>query len=165
MKMIFAVVANGGKAMMIKCEICEAISEQNKFPINNICPVCLHTGCLVIVKKPTKEQLRMLEELRRKAMRPIDADALDIMEYREEFPNGAEDRGWNAAVRMINDYIQRAPTLDYKDLVPQGEWVNNADDYPECNRCGYMPVYDPAIDDIAYSNFCPECGVRMKGVD
>lgn len=51
--------------MIIKCEICEAISEQNKYPINNICPVCLHTGCLSIVKKPTKEQLRMLEELRK----------------------------------------------------------------------------------------------------
>ena len=55
------------------------------------------------------------------------------------------------------------PNVGYKDLVPQGEWVNNADDYPECNRCGYMPVYDPAIDDIAYSNFCPNCGARMKG--
>lgn len=42
------------------------------------------------------------------------------------------------------------------------EWKNNKDEYPECTNCGYMPAYDPAIDDIWYSMFCPQCGARMK---
>jgi hypothetical protein len=94
-------------------------------------------------------------------MRAIDADALK-----------KAMRMWPRTRQPVLIYtgtilkgIDDAPTLDYKDLVPQGEWVNNADDYPECNRCGYMPVYDHAIDDIAYSNFCPNCGARMKGAD
>lgn len=87
-------------------------------------------------------------------MRAIDADA--VQKY-------AEAEFFYDESKVVEYALSIAPTLDYKDLVPQGEWVNNADDYPECNRCGYMPVYDPAIDDIAYSNFCPNCGARMKG--
>ena len=44
----------------------------------------------------------------------------------------------------------------------RAEWKNNKDEYPECTNCGYMPAYDPAIDDIWYSPFCPQCGARMK---
>lgn len=42
------------------------------------------------------------------------------------------------------------------------EWKNNKDEYPECTNCGYMPAYDPAIDDIWYSLFCPQCGAKMS---
>lgn len=92
-------------------------------------------------------------------MRIIDADALDIMEYREEFPNGAEDRGWNAAVRIINDYIQKAPALDYKDLVPQGEWIGCRGGNATCSRCRIRQkaVYD----DDNEQHFCGHCGARM----
>ena len=45
----------------------------------------------------------------------------------------------------------------------KGEWRNNKDDYPECDKCGYMPQYDPMIDDIYYSDFCPNCGADMRG--
>ena len=45
----------------------------------------------------------------------------------------------------------------------RGEWRNNKDEYPECTRCGYMPQYDPMIDDIYYSDFCPHCGSDMRG--
>ena len=34
----------------------------------------------------------------------------------------------------------------------KGEWRNNKDDYPECTRCGYMPLPD----------FCPNCGADMR---
>ena len=44
----------------------------------------------------------------------------------------------------------------------KGEWVNNSDGYPECNRCGYKPQYDPMFDDIYYSDFCPNCGSDMR---
>jgi ribosomal protein S27AE len=44
----------------------------------------------------------------------------------------------------------------------KGEWRNNKDEYPECTRCGYMPQYDPMIDDIYYSDFCPNCGADMR---
>ena len=47
----------------------------------------------------------------------------------------------------------------------KGEWRNNKDDYPECDKCGYMPQYDPMIDDIYYSDFCPNCGADMTGGD
>lgn len=44
----------------------------------------------------------------------------------------------------------------------KGEWRNNKDEYPECDKCGYMPQYDPMIDDIYYSDFCPNCGADMR---
>lgn len=48
------------------------------------------------------------------------------------------------------------------DTSLRAEWKNNKDEYPECTNCGYMPQYDPAIDDIWYSAFCPQCGARME---
>lgn len=105
-------------------------------------------------------------------MRPIDADELmeeiagmSIVITGLRIGNGVLTEFAQEYRKSVLRIIDEAPTIGYKDLVPQGEWVNNADDYPECNRCGYMPAYDPAIDDIAYSNFCPHCGARMKGND
>lgn len=54
-----------------------------------------------------------------------------------------------------------APAADVEPVV-HAEWRNNKNDYPECTNCGYMPAYDPAIDDIWYSPRCPKCGARMK---
>ncbi len=54
-----------------------------------------------------------------------------------------------------------APAADVEPVV-NAEWRNNKNDYPECTNCGYMPAYDPEIDDIWYSPHCPKCGARMK---
>ena len=59
--------------------------------------------------------------------------------------------------------VGRAPAADV-EVVKHGRWENNKDDYPECNQCGYMPQYDPAIDDIFYSPYCPNCGAKMMEV-
>ena len=54
-----------------------------------------------------------------------------------------------------------APATDVEPVV-HAEWRNNKNDYPECTNCGYMPAYDPEIDDIWYSPRCPKCGAKMK---
>lgn len=46
-------------------------------------------------------------------------------------------------------------------LAVHAKWENNKDEYPECTNCGYMPMFDPAIDDIYYSPYCPDCGAKM----
>ena len=62
--------------------------------------------------------------------------------------------------RAVRDLIANGVVVREK-----GEWRNNKDDYPECTRCGYMPQYDPMIDDIYYSDFCPNCGSDMRGAE
>lgn len=57
--------------------------------------------------------------------------------------------------------LERLPASDVEPVV-HAEWRNNKNDYPECTNCGYMPAYDPEIDDIWYSPRCPKCGARMK---
>ena len=44
------------------------------------------------------------------------------------------------------------------------KWVfgSNNKEYPSCSNCGYMPPYEHAIDDILYTNYCPECGKEMR---
>lgn len=43
-----------------------------------------------------------------------------------------------------------------------GKWVNDINDIPMCNQCGYMTPYDRAIDDYEYGNYCPNCGAKME---
>ena len=60
----------------------------------------------------------------------------------------------------VKRLIDEQPTADVKEVV-HAEWKNNSEDYPECTNCGYMPMFDPHIDDIYYSPFCPYCGATM----
>lgn len=53
------------------------------------------------------------------------------------------------------------PLADVKEEI-YAKWDNNSDDYPECTSCGYMPMFDPHIDDIYYSPYCPNCGAKMS---
>ena len=50
-------------------------------------------------------------------MRLIDAEALDILSYLEEFPESEEDRAWNIAVRAVYDYINSADTVCSESIV------------------------------------------------
>lgn len=41
-------------------------------------------------------------------------------------------------------------------------WANNIHDLPICSKCGNYAVFDHAIDDYCYSDYCPKCGARME---
>ena len=84
-------------------------------------------------------------------MRPIDADLAPI--YLNE-----------QGCKMIKDM----PTLSYKDLVPQGEWITEKehDDYTavKCTACGGILLVKWSCEIHKYRH-CPNCGARMKGAD
>ena len=57
-------------------------------------------------------------------------------------------------------FLEDAPAVEAVEI-NHGQWINNKDDYPECDNCGYRPMYDHMIDDIFYSPYCPNCGSKM----
>ena len=89
--------------------------------------------------------------------RPIDADALIERSVPLE---GLDGSGIPYVVRAVPVmFIDDAPTLDYKDLVPQGEWIDCRGGDATCSRCGIRQkaVYD----DDNEQHFCGHCGARM----
>lgn len=66
---------------------------------------------------------------------------------------------WAIAQYMFYTWL---PNLDYKDLVPQGEWIE--DGYAEkpcvCSYCGEEAHYTSTLN--GKPPFCPQCGARMK---
>ena len=92
-------------------------------------------------------------------MRLIDADAISWCNY--DLDN------YHFFIGVDKEYVDKLPTLDWKNLVPQGRWVTNEingapkelrDAY--CSECkvnsGFN--YSAAIEEL---NFCPNCGARM----
>lgn len=75
--------------------------------------------------------------------------------------DGGNNRGRENWIRAA---VKALPAADVRE-VKQGEWRNNKNDYPECTECGYMPMFDPNMDDIYYSPYCPNCGAMMGGQD
>lgn len=64
------------------------------------------------------------------------------------------------------DYIDSAPTIEPK----QGKWIGEGDGYADggivydiwyCSNCDHCEEGE----ELALPNFCPNCGIRMKGVD
>lgn len=85
-------------------------------------------------------------------LRPIDAYALRNKK-KKAIINTHERYGCE-----VVEYIEiiNAPTLDYKDLVPQGEWTTTDTVLGRCcvcSVCGSCPSME--------YRFCPYCGARM----
>lgn len=95
-------------------------------------------------------------------MDDISRDALieAVQEVMQETPPG-DVRG---GLSLVFPILSEVPAADVRE-VKRGEWRNNKNDYPECTECGYMPMYDPNMDDIYYSSYCPNCGAEMGGRD
>lgn len=51
------------------------------------------------------------------------------------------------------------------DARPQGEWKGNNFGEHSCPLCGHPALYEEEPDDYyeVQSNFCPHCGVDMRG--
>lgn len=86
-------------------------------------------------------------------MRLIDADALYLKFINADWYDSDDH---DTAEKHLLD----APTVS----LVEAEWQNGEkDEYPHCTNCDYMPMYDPHIDDIYYSPYCPNCGAKMEG--
>ena len=76
---------------------------------------------------------------------------------------GSYTAGWDEAINAAYKAIQDEPAADVAPVV-RGEWIT-IDDISKCSKCGYIPAYDSAIDDLFYSPYCPSCGAKMDGGD
>ena len=66
------------------------------------------------------------------------------------------------AVEFI-DAIRTIPSADR----PQGKWIAKTENYHShwvCSECGAWALLD-FNEQMFLSNFCPDCGARMKGAD
>ena len=66
--------------------------------------------------------------------------------------------------RGRTEFDQVLMTLPSADR-PTGEWVNDGDYVPQCSECGYVPRYIKIFNKFDRSDWCPNCGARMKGAD
>lgn len=90
-------------------------------------------------------------------MRIIDADAL-IRAIKDDTDLLAHEK-----IYCIKN-AREAPTLDYKDLIHQGEWVMRGGKL-YCTHCGKKAGVARDSEDFWYTkgtDFCPNCGARMK---
>ena len=87
----------------------------------------------------------------------IEREAIEKAFAKEIHTNYLDDyaKGFQAALLAV----MSIPAADVAP-VNHGEWKNN-DGIAMCSECGYIPPYDNAIDDIFYSNYCPNCGAKM----
>lgn len=67
---------------------------------------------------------------------------------------------WSHAYADFIDDINNQPAADVAP-VKHGKWTT-IDGISRCSECGYIPLYDNAIDDLFYSDYCPNCGARME---
>jgi hypothetical protein len=90
-------------------------------------------------------------------MRPIDADML-LEKIRDKLCVKSLD--WLLpSERAIVKEVKNAPTIEPK----QGEWIETTEG-TMCSNCHLFP-YDEYHIANWHSDFCPNCGARMKGAD
>ena len=99
-----------------------------------------------------KEQKSKLDLISRQA-----ATSIPIIpkEHRKVFKgeDDAFETGWNEALACVN----MIPSADR----PRGEWIDeNNSNYANCSECGYQI---DTHEERGYHNFCPHCGVDMRG--
>ena len=99
-------------------------------------------------------------------MRLIDADALINRMYHDAFETDTDMQKWDSGCwiryKMFENAIDEQPTIEPK----QGEWIKTTPwsygagmgevygYYQKCSNCGK--------EFMDKSNFCPNCGARMK---
>ena len=104
-------------------------------------------------------------------MRLIDAEHLtnDIALYMAE--NAYLNDTQLDLLKKVAQWIIDTPTIDPESLRAQGEWVGEADGYADgelvydvwyCSECNYC-IDDGTDDPDLLSNYCPNCGAKMKG--
>lgn len=65
----------------------------------------------------------------------------------------------------ISEALDMAIKALEQDTRQVAKWVNNIHDLPICSACGNYAVFDHAIDDYYYSDYCPKCGAKMENAD
>lgn len=105
-------------------------------------------------------------------MRLIDADALrdTVKGEKEKAEKNIQDKLALSISKIVLgwciDKIAAAPTIDPEELRPKGEWKRVEDSecyWYECSECGEPPLKHYKYD--CFSNYCPNCGLKMEGVD
>ena len=94
-------------------------------------------------------------------MRAIDASLFAVYSFKT--PDGYDDDSYTAGVVRVLEDMDEAPTLDYKDLVPQGEWVMRGGKL-YCTHCGKKAGVARDSEDFWYTKgtyFCPNCGAKV----
>lgn len=89
----------------------------------------------------------------------IEAEMLEIIEKsREEWSHDVTDH-------TENEYIREGLLNEGYRKQKKGEWVKVMN-HKECSKCGYNAPYKKIkagyhLQDL--SNYCPNCGAKMKG--
>lgn len=85
-------------------------------------------------------------------MRPIDADELTEMVWREKLDTR----------ERIANLIARQPTI--KRAVKRGKWIEVSSKHSRCSVCDATCLI--AVYPISYdANYCPNCGADMRGTE
>lgn len=93
-------------------------------------------------------------------MRLIDADYLKNLPFERiihtDFGDTAipiEEIDNAPTIIWCSETSDGLPLMDLRPR-PQGEWIVEKDVYCRCPFCNFK--------DVKYSNYCPECGVRLR---
>ena len=84
----------------------------------------------------------------------------DAIEHLKKWFHG---KGWMVSDEDCKSILWDIPSADR----PQGEWITkteNCQPYWACSECGTWALLD-YHEQMCLSNYCPNCGCRMKGAD